>query len=283
MKYSYEILPGHMVSPARYSFQRKIYPYLKKHIGPEDTKILDFGCGSAVFRFYFKDRIYFGFDIRNQNFAAKQERNVSLIVADGRAVPFRDCSFDFVFCNAVFEHIEDDVTAAREAFRVLKEGKYCYVIVPSFLSPVYDEIPIRVLAGEGHGEHYYSRKQIVDLLNGTGFQIEQVTTSMGLFCSALKTFYIYQRALRIIFCWALRKLFKIRCSPPGIYSDTNAWGANDFEDLQRIQDVEYRQEKRFRYIYRKLLEVCFYLDSSIAVCSRVGCEWLVIARKPAKN
>lgn len=35
-------------------------------------------------------------------------------------IPFEDNTFDVIFCNHVFEHIEDDVKAMKEVYRILK-------------------------------------------------------------------------------------------------------------------------------------------------------------------
>ncbi len=281
-KYPYELLPGHMVSPARYSFQRNIYRYFQQnaHVRGQDKKILDFGCGSAVFRFYFRDKLYFGFDIADRGFALKRGEGVNLLVSDAQKVPFRNSSFDFVFCNAVFEHVDDDLLAAKEAFRVLKEGSYCYTIVPSSLSPIYDEVPFRLIGYKGHGEHYYSREKIIGLLTQAGFEIVTVDASMGFFCSILKVFYVYQRGIRSIFGLILSRVFKIKYTLRG---ETHAWDAVDFCDLQRITGLEYKQGKILKYLYRKLLEICFFLDRALPFSKFLACEWFVIARKPMVN
>lgn len=44
------------------------------------------------------------------------------VVADVSRMPFRDVSFDAVFCNAVLHHVLDLKETIREAHRVLREG-----------------------------------------------------------------------------------------------------------------------------------------------------------------
>lgn len=49
---------------------------------------------------------------------------------DINAMPFKDNSYDIVFCNHVLEHIEDDRHAMREILRVLKPGGWSILQVP---------------------------------------------------------------------------------------------------------------------------------------------------------
>ena len=52
------------------------------------------------------------------------------IVGDIHHMPFADNSLDAVICESVLEHVEDPIRAARELYRVLKPGGYCFVYVP---------------------------------------------------------------------------------------------------------------------------------------------------------
>lgn len=45
-------------------------------------------------------------------------------------VPFDDNSFDFVMCNHVMEHVENDIQCMSELFRVLKPGGWAIMQVP---------------------------------------------------------------------------------------------------------------------------------------------------------
>ena len=52
------------------------------------------------------------------------------IKADICALPFEDCSFDWVLCNHVLEHITNDTKAMQELYRVLKPGGKALLQVP---------------------------------------------------------------------------------------------------------------------------------------------------------
>jgi len=45
-------------------------------------------------------------------------------------IPFHDKMFDVVFCNHVLEHLEDDLKAMSEIYRVLKPGGWAILQVP---------------------------------------------------------------------------------------------------------------------------------------------------------
>ena len=49
-------------------------------------------------------------------------------------LPFQDNEFDFIMCNHVLEHIEDDQTAMKELYRVLKPGGSGILQVPISLT-----------------------------------------------------------------------------------------------------------------------------------------------------
>ena len=52
------------------------------------------------------------------------------IVGDIHNLPFADNSQEAIICIAVLEHVENPIKAARELYRVLKPGGYCFVYIP---------------------------------------------------------------------------------------------------------------------------------------------------------
>lgn len=52
------------------------------------------------------------------------------IVGDIHNLPFADNSVDSIICIDVLEHVEEPHKAAKEMYRVLKPGGYCYIHVP---------------------------------------------------------------------------------------------------------------------------------------------------------
>ncbi len=79
-------------------------------------------------------------------------RNIRIVNADGRFLPFADKSFDWVFSNAVIEHVgnwEDQRKFAREIRRVAAIGYFIttpnlyFPIEPHALLPLYQFYPER--------------------------------------------------------------------------------------------------------------------------------------------
>ncbi|MEQ9657738.1 methyltransferase domain-containing protein, partial [Fulvivirga sp.] len=50
-------------------------------------------------------------------------------------IPFEENTFDVAMCNHVMEHVDDDIKAMSEIYRVLKPGGWAIMQVP-FFSPV---------------------------------------------------------------------------------------------------------------------------------------------------
>lgn len=58
------------------------------------------------------------------------------LAAAGGALPFRDKTFDFVFSQAVLEHVPEPHTTVDEMFRVLRNGGQFYAEV-AFMQPIH--------------------------------------------------------------------------------------------------------------------------------------------------
>jgi SAM-dependent methyltransferase len=98
-------------------------------------RILDTGCGLGmyvrVFR-QFSTEVY-GIDVDPDKIAQASRELPNLRVAAAELLPFEDGFFDVVLSHEVWEHVNDDRDAAREAVRVLKPGGRLVVFVPNRL------------------------------------------------------------------------------------------------------------------------------------------------------
>lgn len=58
------------------------------------------------------------------------ESPIADVKADICNLPFKDNSFDIIFCNHVLEHISDDTKAMKELYRVMKSGGFGVFQIP---------------------------------------------------------------------------------------------------------------------------------------------------------
>jgi len=63
-------------------------------------------------------------------YTADLESPLADIKLDIRNMPLEDESFDVVICNHVLEHIDDDIKAMKEIYRVLRKGGWAILQVP---------------------------------------------------------------------------------------------------------------------------------------------------------
>ena len=98
--------------------------------------------------------------------ALARSRGLPVVRGDATALPFADSSFDLVMSTDVWEHVEDDEAVAREAFRVCRPGGRLLVAVPAGpdLWSAHD-------VALGHVRRY-ERDQLVDLVQGAGFVVD---------------------------------------------------------------------------------------------------------------
>ena len=65
------------------------------------------------------------------------ESPLAKVKMDVHAIPFEENTFDAAMCNHVMEHVDDDIKAMSEIYRVLKPGGWAILQVP-FFSPLDD-------------------------------------------------------------------------------------------------------------------------------------------------
>lgn len=111
----------------------EIAPYLGQ-------RILEIGCGLGNFARHLTDReFYVGADTSPESIAHvtasySSYSNMRFYVADvtsNRFSDFAELNLDTVFSLNVFEHIQDDVLALRNARRVLRPGGTLILVVPA--------------------------------------------------------------------------------------------------------------------------------------------------------
>ncbi len=109
---------------------------------PDDVRVLEVGSGA---RFV---------DPRVVSLEMVVTRGVD-VAAVAEALPFPAATFDFVFSQAVLEHVPDPHAAVREMNRVLKPGGVFYAEV-AFMQPLHQE-PFHYFNHTQYGLQYVCR------------------------------------------------------------------------------------------------------------------------------
>lgn len=106
------------------------------------------------------------------------------IKADICDLPFKDDSYDVIFCNHVLEHIENDKKAMQELYRILKPGGIGIFQIPQELDRDSTFEDLSITSPEERKKHFgqYDHvrvygKDYFDKLRSIGFQVEEVKSS----------------------------------------------------------------------------------------------------------
>lgn len=98
-----------------------------------------------------------------------------LFRADFRELPVKAGSFDLVTCIDVLEHLEDDLGAIAELYRIVRPGGLLVLSVPAFQFLWGDHDTLY-----GHHRRYTAR-EVRERLNNAGFEVPRVTYFEPLF------------------------------------------------------------------------------------------------------
>ncbi len=115
----------YLINPPRFNYFRKII-----NDNPEKLKTLDIGCGGGLLTEELAKLglSVTGVDISKESIlvardhATRNDLNITYLESCGERLPFKDASFDMVFCCDVLEHVNNVSTLILEISRVLKKG-----------------------------------------------------------------------------------------------------------------------------------------------------------------
>jgi len=147
--------------------------------------VLDVGCGEGLYAHYLHQRkpssFYIGCDLSKTSLnRAYKDHDISYVLCDAHALPFRTKSVDLVLCSEVFEHI-------GSPYQVLTS--MCDVSRKAIIITFPDE-PLRRILEVRHPEHISTidLNNIATKLKSNGYEIlkTSVITSFSIPCGILE-------------------------------------------------------------------------------------------------
>jgi SAM-dependent methyltransferase len=135
---------------------------------PTGARILDAAIGLGQLAGRMQQR---GYDVIGIDYSldaavhVKKTLGIPVVIGDLTRLPFRDGTSDGVTTGETLEHLDDDVSAAREISRVLIPGGVCVATVPALES--------LWTASDDYYEHRrrYTRKQLSSLFRDASMKI----------------------------------------------------------------------------------------------------------------
>jgi 2-polyprenyl-3-methyl-5-hydroxy-6-metoxy-1,4-benzoquinol methylase len=147
--------------------------------------ILDVGCGSGIYSLFFMEEgvrgNYLGVD-NSKKFCNKEWKEFSAL-SGSLKIDFNSIDatqlegvltdkFDIVICMAVLEHIKEFSQIIKQISRIVKSNSYILITVPSTYTWLFS-------LGR-HGYHYFSKKTIINELQGNSLEVKKCLKMGGL-------------------------------------------------------------------------------------------------------
>lgn len=193
----------------RYMFQKRMASILKLFDELENKILLDVGCGSGAYTYYFskKQMSVVALDISRQYLLHTQrivfdKQNVHLLRADAQFLPLKNKIFAYVLCTEIIEHVVKPSKTLDEIARVLKKGGNCIVSIPSKYSPT--EI-VRSRSSQYEHLHFWSVPQFTNMLRLRAFKILKVNHC--LFLAYFLRYYLSKKPSLIALINAIEDVF----------------------------------------------------------------------------
>ena len=133
----------------------------------DDARILDIGCGTgATASALRKYGEVLGLDFSTTALECCRRRGLTNVV-HGRAesIPLPDCYADAIVATDILEHLDDDLAALTEFYRVLKPGGHAVITVPAYRF-LWSEHDVALM----HQRRYVAR-ELVDVSTRAGFRV----------------------------------------------------------------------------------------------------------------
>ena len=105
---------------------------------PENSKVLDIGCGNGRNLFYRKDLEMVGVELSSELCKIVLDKGGVIHNSNMTELPFENNSFDAIICVAVYHHLDNDrdrKKAISEMYRVLKASGKAFIQVWAMEQP----------------------------------------------------------------------------------------------------------------------------------------------------
>lgn len=177
LPYGYENQRNNVLAPGTLSLERHrlLWLYLKNSsdLFKDSKKVLHVAPEQCFYKIF-----------RNQPNLEYTTTDLFSPLADVKAdicdLPFKDNSYDIIFCNHVLEHIDDDKKAMSELFRVLKPGGWGIFQVPQNVEKPETYEDFSITSPEERQKHFgqYDHVRVYGLdyfkrLETVGFDVKQ--------------------------------------------------------------------------------------------------------------
>lgn len=179
---------------------RFLYCYLKKLdlLANDQVRLLHFAPESCFIHIFenLLHHNYFTVDLYNMNVKYNMDIN---------NLQFDENIFDYILCNHVLEHIEDDLKALKELYRVLKKGGKAIITVPVFREKTYEDFSITTPEGRMkaffHPEHVrIYGKDIIERMETAGFEVKIINPQDILTDEQIKNYSLLANVTQEIYC-----------------------------------------------------------------------------------
>lgn len=177
LPYGYNNIRDNALSPGSLSLERHrlLWLYLQNEtqIFKRKYKVLHVAPEQAFYKKFVKlnNLDYVTFDMNSP---------IAKIKGDICNLPFSENQFDFILCNHVLEHVNDDIAAMLELFRVLKKNGVAIIQVPIDLTKnkTYEDSTItdKKERMKAFGQYDHVRiygKDYFERLEKSGFKVEK--------------------------------------------------------------------------------------------------------------
>jgi SAM-dependent methyltransferase len=163
--------PNHPVIAA---FVTPKVKFISKYITfSEETRVLDVGCGNGFFTYYLSELAYtVGIDY--SKYMLSINPCDPLVQGSALLLPFKENSFDLVFCSNLLHHTNDPISVVKEMRRVSKE--FVVLSEPNRTNPLM--ALFSAIISEERRALRYSSKYIEGLVELCGLKIAD-SSSMG--------------------------------------------------------------------------------------------------------